>query len=220
MTTIGLYVPGTGPLHRLPASVKLVAMVIGILAITIAVRRPWQVLPVAVIILLGYVLARIPVRTAIRQLLPMVWVLGMIAIFQTLVAGWERAVVVCGVLLLSVALAALVTLTTPVTEMLDVIERALGPLRRVGVDPERVALTLALTIRCIPLLVDIVRQVRDARWARGVGFSARGFLIPITVEAVAAAEALGDALDARSDGSHLTDSSPDPTPRDPDRPRE
>lgn len=212
MTTIGLYVPGISPLHRLPPAVKLSAMVIGILAITILVRRPWQLLPAAVIILLGYAVARIPARTAVRQLLPMVWVLAMIAIFQTLVAGWERALVVCGVLLLSVGLAALVTLTTPVTEMLDVIERALGPMRRVGVDPERVALTLALTIRCIPLLVDIIRQVRDARWARGVGFSARGFLIPVTVEAVAAAEALGDALDARSDGADLaapTDEHPD-----------
>lgn len=204
MTTIGLYVPGSGPIHRLPPAVKLTAMVIGILVITIVIRRPWQVLPAAAIILIGYGVARIPARTALRQLLPMVWVLGMIGIFQTVVAGWERAVVVCGVLLLSVALAALVTLTTPVSAMLDVIERALGPLRRIGVDPERVALTLALTIRCIPLLVDIVRQVRDARWARGVGFSARGFLIPITVEAVAAAEALGDALDARSDGADLT----------------
>ena len=68
---------------------------------------------------------------------------------------------VCGSLLLTVAIAALVTLTTRVTEMLDVCQRLLRPLRRFGVDPDRVGLVLALTIRCIPLLVDIV--------ARGVG---------------------------------------------------
>lgn len=203
MTTLGLYVPGRSPLHRAPAGVKLSIMIVGIILITLLIRRPWHALPAAAIVVLGYAIARIPVRVALRQLRPMLWVLGLIALFQAIFAGWERAVVVCAVLLLSVALASLITLCTPVSEMLDVLERALGPLRRVGVDPERVALTLALTIRSIPLLADIVRQVRDARWARGVGFSARAFLVPITVEAVATAEALGDALDARSDGEHL-----------------
>ena len=79
---------------------------------------------------------------------------------------------VCGTLLLTVAVAALVTLTTRVTEMLDVCQRLLRPLRRFGVDPDRVGLVLALTIRCIPLMVDIVAsRVRGEKGAR------RGLLV-------------------------------------------
>ncbi len=44
---------------------------------------------------------------------------------------------VCGSRLITVAIAALVTLTTRVTAMLDVCQRLLPPLRRFGVDPHR-----------------------------------------------------------------------------------
>ena len=70
---------------------------------------------------------------------------------------------VCGSRLITVAIAALVTLTTRVTAMLDLCQRLLSPLRRFGVDPDRVGLVLALTIHCIPLLVNIVREVSEAR---------------------------------------------------------
>ena len=72
---------------------------------------------------------------------------------------------VCGSLLLTVAIAALVTLTTRVTEMLDVCQRLLRPLRRFGVDPDRAGLVLALTIRCIPLLVG--HRPRGVRGEKG-----------------------------------------------------
>ena len=69
---------------------------------------------------------------------------------------------VCGSRLITVAIAALVTLTTRVTAMLDVCQRLLPPLhRRRRSGP--VGLVLALTIRCIPLLVNIVREVSEAR---------------------------------------------------------
>ena len=101
------------------------------------------------------------------------WFLLFIAIFQVIFVSWERAVMVCGSLLLTVAIAALVTLTTRVTEMLDFCQRLLRPLRRVGVDPDRVGLVLALTIRCIPLLVDIVRRrLGGEKGSRGGLFAA------------------------------------------------
>ena len=44
---------------------------------------------------------------------------------------------VCGSRLITVAIAALVTLTTRVTAMLDVCQRLLPQLHRFGVDPDR-----------------------------------------------------------------------------------
>jgi biotin transport system permease protein len=99
--------------------------------------------------------------------------------------------------LLTVAIASLVTLTTRVSEMLDVCQRLLRPFRRFGVDPDRVGLVLALAIRCIPLLVDIVSAVSDARKARGKGFSLRAMAAPAVVRALRSADAMGDALIAR-----------------------
>jgi len=132
-----------------------------------------------------------------RQLWPMRWLILVVAVFQVIFTGPTQAVMVCGSLLLTVAIAALVTLTTKVTDMLDVCQRLLRPLRRFGVDPDRTGLVLALTIRCIPLLVDIIGAVSEARKARGAGFSLRAMAVPAVVRALRAADAIGDALIAR-----------------------
>lgn len=197
MTTLGLYTPGTSLLHRMSPGPKLIAMVLAILAVTILVRHPWQLVPAVVAVVAFYAAARIPARVAVAQLRPLLWALLLIGVFQVIFTGWARALVVCGTILLAVALAALVTLTTRVTDMLDTISRALRPLRHVGVNPDRAGLVLAMTLRCIPLLTSIVQQVSDARKARGLGFSLRALAVPVVVSALMTAEAMGDALAAR-----------------------
>ncbi|CAM4310265.1 energy-coupling factor transporter transmembrane protein EcfT [Nocardia ninae] len=194
---IGLYRPGDSLLHRLPAGVKLLLLIVSIVAATVLVRSPIQVGMVGVAVAGLFALARIPFGVAVAQLRPMVWMLLIIAVFQVLITSPARAVVVCGVLLISVALAALVTLTTRVTDLLDTVTRALGPLRRIGVDPERVGLLLALAIRCVPLLAGIVHEVGEARRARGLEWSMTALVTPVLVRALRTADAMGDALAAR-----------------------
>ncbi len=183
MSIVGLHHPGNSPLHRAPAGVKLLAVALAIVALTLWIRQPWQVLPCAIVVAGVYALARIPVRLAVTQLRPLLWMLTLIAVFQVIVAGWERAVVICGSLLLAIALALLVTLTTRMTDMLDAIVAGVRPLRRVGVDSDRVGLVLVMTIRCIPLLGSMVARVTEARKARGLSFSVRALVVPVVVGA-------------------------------------
>ncbi|MFD6895685.1 energy-coupling factor transporter transmembrane component T family protein [Rhodococcus sp. NPDC060086] len=197
MSIVGLHHPGTSLLHRTSAGVKLIVIALVIVALTLWIRQPWQVLPCAVVVAGMYAFARIPVRLAVTQLRPLLWMLGIIAVFQVIVAGWERAVVICGSLFLAIALALLVTLTTRMTDMLDAIVAGVRPLRRLGVDPDRVGLVLVMTIRCIPLLGSMVARVTEARKARGLGFSLRALVVPVVVGALMTAEAMGEALAAR-----------------------
>ncbi|KIA63907.1 energy-coupling factor transporter transmembrane component T family protein [Nocardia vulneris] len=194
---IGLYRPGDSLLHRLPAGAKLLLLIAAIVAATVLLRSPIQVGLAALAVAGLFALARIPWRVAVAQLRPVVWMLLIIAVFQVLITAPARAVVVCGVLLISVALAALVTLTTRVTDLLDTVTRALGPLRRIGVDPERIGLLLALAIRCVPLLAGIVHEVAEARRARGLQWSMTALATPVLVRALRTADAMGEALAAR-----------------------
>lgn len=194
---IGLYRPGTSLLHRMPAGLKLLLLIVSILCATIFARTPIEVAAVALVVAALFGVARIPVKVALAQLRPVLWMLLIIGVFQIIITTWQRAIVVCGVLLISVALAALVTLTTRVTDMLDTVTRALGPTRRLGVDPERIGLMLALAIRCIPILATIVHEVSEARKARGLQWSMTALATPVIVRALRTADALGDALVAR-----------------------
>ncbi|MGM7643357.1 energy-coupling factor transporter transmembrane component T family protein [Nocardia sp. JW2] len=194
---IGLYCPGDSLVHRLPAGLKLLLLVLAIVAMTIFARTPLAVAVAAATVASLFAVARISWRVAVAQIRPVLWMTVIIGVFQLLTTTPARAIAVCGVLLVSVALAALVTVTTRVTAMLDALTRALAPLRRVGVDPERVSLLLALAIRCVPLLASIVQDVAEARRARGVSWSATALVTPVVVRALRTADAMGDALAAR-----------------------
>jgi biotin transport system permease protein len=158
---------------------------------------PWQVLAALVVVVLLYALAGLSPRVAGRQLRPLLWI-GLVTFgFHVAVNGWQRAVVVVGVLAVLVLLAALVTLTTRTTDLVDAVVAGCRPLRVLRVDPARVGLLIALGIRCVPVVVGLAQQVRDAQVARGLGASPRAFAVPLLVRSLRHADALGEALMAR-----------------------
>lgn len=196
MSSLGLYRPGGSLLHRLPAGAKLLLMVAAGAA-SVFLNHPWQGGLAVLVVLGGYLLAGFTLGTAWRQVRPLVWFLGTIAVFHVVLGGWEQAAVFLGLVLSLVLLAALVTLTTRTTDMVDAVVRGLGPLRVVGVNPERVGLLLALGIRSVPVVVGLAEEVRDAQRARGLTASPRAFAVPLVVRSLRHADALGDALVAR-----------------------
>ncbi|MBA3524796.1 MAG: energy-coupling factor transporter transmembrane protein EcfT [Geodermatophilaceae bacterium] len=196
MSPLGLYLPGSSLLHRLPAGVKLSALGVGVLALLWA-DRPVVLTGAAGLVVTLFAVARVPVSTAVAQLRPLFWFAIVLFGLQLLLTDLPTAAGVITRMVLTVALAALVTLTTRVTAMLDVLERVLGPLRWFGVSPERVGLVLALTIRGVPVVAGIVTTVRDAHRARGAGSWPWQLLVPVLVRVLRYADALGDALVAR-----------------------
>ncbi|HEU4513972.1 MAG TPA: energy-coupling factor transporter transmembrane protein EcfT [Nocardioidaceae bacterium] len=196
MSSLGLYLPGSSPVHRMRADVKLLMMVAAG-AGSVFLDHPWQVGVALAVVLAGYLVAGLSLGTAWRQVRPLVWILGFVAVFHVVVSGWEPAVVFVGMILSLVLLAALVTLTTRTTDMVDAVVHALRPFRRVGVKPDRVGLLLALGIRSVPVVVGLAEEVRDAQRARGLTASPRAFAVPLIVRSLRHADALGDALVAR-----------------------
>ena len=94
----------------------------------------------------------------------------------------------------------MVSATTPVNAMLDAFIRWIAPLRHVGVDPERVALTIGLAIQALPGTIALAVETRDAARARGLGRHPRAYLTPFVIRVVARAHETGDALHARGIG--------------------
>ena len=196
MNPLGLYLPGSTPVHRAPAGVKLVLMLaLGVASVFL--DRVWEVGAVLAAVLVGYALARVPVRTAVAQVRPLLWVVAFAAAVHVVLEGWARAFVVVGVVVALVLLAGLVTLTTRTDALVDALVGLLRPFRRFGVDPERIGLLIALGIRCVPVVVGLAEEVRDAQRARGLTASPRAFAVPLVVRSLRHADALGEALQAR-----------------------
>ena len=192
---IGVFHPGTSLVHRTPALAKL--GLLAVLVTVIALQHSLVVLAGASVLVIGlFVLAGVPFGLVWRQVVPILWVLAFAVPVQMIFGGWEVAAVMAVRLVLAVALAALYTLTTPVTATLDAMQALLRPFRR-WIDADRVGLVLALTIRCVPLLAELVREVLEARKARGAEGSVLALAVPVIVRALRTAEHLGEALTAR-----------------------
>ena len=196
MSSLGLYRPGVSPVHRIPAGPKLAGLVVAGAA-SVFVDRPWQAGAALLVVALGYAAAGLPPVVMLRQARPLLWMLLVVAAFHVVASGWERAAVVTGVLLALVLLAALVTLTTRTTDLVDALVRVLSPLRRVGIDPERIGLLLALGIRSVFVVAQIAEEVRDAQRARGLTASPRAYAVPLIIRSLRHADELGEALVAR-----------------------
>ena len=196
MSTLGLFLPGTSPVHRAPAGLKL-SLLLTAGAGSVFLDHAWQVAAAHGVVVAAYLLAGLPLRTLLGQARPLLWLLAVVGAFHVVVNGWERGTVVVGVILLLVLLAGLVTLTTRTTDLIDTLVRALGPVRRIGVDPERIGLLMALSIRSVPVVVGIAEEVRDAQRARGLTASPQAYAVPLIIRSLRHADALGEALVAR-----------------------
>jgi biotin transport system permease protein len=196
MSTLGLYRPGTSLVHRTPAGIKLVLLLVAG-AVSIFVHDAWQVGVVLAVVVALYLVSGFSLVQLARQARPLLWVLVVVGAFHLLVNGWEEAAVVVGVILALVLLAGLVTLTSTTTALVDSLVTALRPARRLGVDADRVGLLLALSIRSVPVVAGLAMEVRDAQRARGLTSSARAFAVPLIIRALRHADRLGEALVAR-----------------------
>ena len=195
---LGVYQPGGSPLHRLPVGVKLAGLAALSLAIVLVRSMPASLVFLAAALLLALV-GRVSLRTLVRAARGVLLVALVVAGFQWWLSGYAKAVETL-VDLLALALAAVVlSATTPVNAMLDAIVRWVAPLRRLGVDPERVALTFTLAIQALPGTMTLAVETRDAARARGLR-SPRAYLSPFVVRVIARAHETGDALTARGIG--------------------
>lgn len=193
------YRPGSTGLHRLPAGAKLLGMMAA--SIVVIVLRGPLTGAGALVVALGLVawsgMGLAATLRALRSLLLLGLLLGLYHLLQR---NWALATEQVTDLVALILLATVVTATTPVDAMLDAIVRGLGPLRRVGVVPERVALAFSLVLRSVPLTLAIASETVDAARARGLGRSPRALLTPMVIRTVAHARQTGEALHARGLG--------------------
>jgi biotin transport system permease protein len=196
MTVVAEYSPGVSVVHRASGGIKL-AVLAAIAVALVVLRGWWPPLVTLASVICCYALARLPARTVLRQLRQLIWVTLILAVAQLLLSGWQAATAVVGTLLSLVLAAGLVSLTTTMTELTDVLLRLLRPLQRIGVPTERLALLISLSVRSVPVIAALAAEVRDAQRARGLQASPRAFAVPLLVRSLRHAQALGEALLAR-----------------------
>lgn len=194
--SLGIYVHARSPLHALTPGAKLAALALAGIAV-VAVADPLILAALLAATLALFPLARLPAAAVLRQVRPTGWLVLVILLAHALLGSWEAGVVAALRFGILVLLATLVSLTTRVADLLATVERGLAPLRRLGVRPAKVALTLALAIRLVPLVFEEARAVGEAQRARGRERAPLALLVPLLVRMLRTAGGLTEAIEAR-----------------------
>jgi biotin transport system permease protein len=195
-----LFRPGASALHSLPVGPKLL-----ILAALIAAMSALGTNPAAVLTALAVTAALYKIAfpadgatTIAKQIWSLKWLILVIVIPQVIFgAAWLPVATNSLRLAIAIALAALFTLTTKSEAMQASIERGLLPLKRFGIKPETVSLTLAMTINAIPMILKFARQTKEAQQARGAKPSLTLMTVPLLVASLKYADDFAEALAAR-----------------------
>ena len=192
-----LYRPGTTAVHRAPAGLKLAALALLGVGLFVTDRLGIVVGALVAVVAIGCLVAHLPVRLLAAQL-RMIWIwLALLFAFHALVTDPVTGAVAVLRLLTLVTGAAVVTATTRVTALVDVVERLAAPLRVFGVRPARIGLAIAMTLRFIPLVAERAARIREAQAARGAEGLRLPLAVPLLIQVLRMATTVGEALDAR-----------------------
>jgi biotin transport system permease protein len=191
------YFPGDSWLHRLPAGVKLAVLVFagaGLMWV-----HDWRVLllVLAVVLVLLYhsEVGVLPLWLHLKTLSWLVLVFVLFTAFaQTPLVALEVGLRICTLLLGAL----LVSMTTSIARMMEVLIWLLQPFQKLGwVNSERVALVFGLTLRLIPELSVQWQEIREAQAARGLSANPFTMGVPMLLRTLRRAQDIADALDAR-----------------------
>jgi biotin transport system permease protein len=195
--SLGTYLHRNSVIHQIPAGIKLLILLVGGTALFLF-HDIGIIIAVSIGIVLLYVLAGLPGRILIAQIRPAFWIFAVIFLFQSFTRDVMFAGVVVSRFLALLLLASLVTLTTPASAMIEAIERSIGGLRWVGINPAKVSLGLSLALRFIPVVAKITSEVREAQRVRGLEWSVIAVALPVIMRTLKMADDVANAIDARA----------------------
>jgi energy-coupling factor transport system permease protein len=222
--TLGQYLPGSSPVHRLDPRVKLVACFLALAAAfavpsAAACAATWPLLGV------GVAASRVAPAYYLRGLRPFLWLFALTVALHGLTTrgvsvppfplgpadvtwpGLARGASLSAQLATAVGFSSLLTLTTNPVELVWALERLASPLKRLGVPVSEFCLTVLLAIRFLPILREEAERLVLALRARGLDPGAGGLVtrarnltplvVPLFSQVFGRAETLALAMEIR-----------------------
>ncbi len=203
---ISLYMSKTSWLHRLPAGLKMAAL--ATVSVTLLPSQNLSLLSAATLAAtLGFLSLGAPGRSRLLILAKTIGLLAaLIGLFQFALVLSEvtigealLAALISGLRLLSlVLLADLISITTPLTEMLHVLSAALWPLNRMGYSSHRLSLAVGLVIRGGGLLKQRLDTLNDCYRARTSKSGGLRIIAPMIRQSAQTNLSLAEALQSRA----------------------
>ena len=222
--TLGQFFPGTSLLHKLDPRIKFILCILYIVLVFLA-KSVMAYALVLVFTIALIVISGIPVKTILKSVKPLIFILlftSIINIFwnggeTVLVSFWKITIYLEGVIraaamalrivLLMIGTSVILMYTTSPIALTDAIERLLSPLRVIKLPVHEFAMMMTIALRFIPTLLEETDKIMNAQKARGADFESGKLiarakalvpvLIPLFISSFRRAEELATAMECR-----------------------
>ena len=221
--TLGQYFPGNSFVHRLDPRTKLLFLIVYIVALFTASNWiSYGVMFAFLVLTIG--VSTIPVKSIVRGMKPLVFVLiftGILNIFFTtgenilisvwvITITWEgviRAIFMMSRILMLITGTFLLTYTTSPIALTDGLESLLSPLKKIHMPVHELSMMMCIALRFIPTLIEETDKIMAAQKARGADFETGSLirrakalvpiLVPLFISAFRRADELATAMECR-----------------------
>lgn len=183
--------------HHWKAGYKLCALCLTTLGLFFVENLAFHGVFLAAVISLYALPGRVFFRTGLRHLSVLWPFIAIVAVWHLWTLELEQGAVIILRLLSTVALANLVTMTTRLSDMIDVVRFLATPFQRLGLNTRALELSIALVIRMTPVLISKGQNLSWAWRARSNRRSGWRIILPFTVLALDDADHVAEALRAR-----------------------
>ena len=221
--TLGQYVAGDSAIHKLDPRTKI-AMMILYIAMTFLVKDIWFLTIPFVYLVLELVLSGISLRYILNSLKPIRFLLVLMFLLNLFFTKGETVWLDLGFwqltgeavlqsfflsirIVLLVAGASMLTLTTSPIALTDGLEKLLTPLKIFHFPAHELAMMMTIALRFVPTLMDESEKIRNAQMSRGADFESGNvfkrvksmipILIPLFVSSFRKADDLAIAMESR-----------------------
>ena len=190
--TFGQYYPVESFVHKCDPRAKILFL-IGYLVAVFLSADFYGLAACAVVLVLCVAFSRVPVRSVLRSIKGVLFLIVFTAILNLLFYQGETTVVIADVplkwgiinitvegirfmifvicrIFMLVMVSAILTLTTTPVSLTDGLESLLTPLKWIRVPVHALALVMSIALRMIPTLMDEIDRIMNAQKARGADF--------------------------------------------------
>ncbi|GAB5510820.1 MAG: energy-coupling factor transporter transmembrane component T [Hyphomicrobiales bacterium] len=183
--------------HGWPAGLKLGLLCLATMALFAAPNL--LILSVAsAICLLAYALpGALFFRTGLKRLFVLWPFVLAVLIWHMIIGTLETGSMIALRLVTAVGFANLVTMTTRLSDMMDVVRWLATPLQRLGLNSRSLEMGMALVLRFTPTLADKGAQLSQSWKARSPKRASWRVILPFTLLAIDDAEQVAEAIKAR-----------------------
>jgi energy-coupling factor transport system permease protein len=221
--TLGQFVAGNSVIHKLDPRTKIGMMILYIVMTFLVKRIYFFAIPLAYLII-ELILSGISLRYILNALKPIRILLILMFVLNLVFTKGENVWLDLGFwqitgeavlqscfmtlrIILLVAGASMLTLTTSPLALTDGLERLLSPLKVFRFPAHELAMMMTIALRFIPTLMDESDKIRSAQMARGADFESGNvfrrvksmipILIPLFVSSFRKADELAIAMESR-----------------------